>query len=505
MHKILTTLSILVVTNLVSTTFTFANLEQKDSLAIAPSPASSQNITSSYPSFADVVEPLMPAVVSVYTTKYNKTVNRHKNPFPEGFPFENFSQLFEQFNMPFSYEEPYSNPKATFLGSGFIIDPAGYIVTNHHVVRNADEIHIKLLNNTELGAKLIGSDSRTDLALLKVEVKEPLPFVKFGDSNKIRVGDPVITIGNPFGFGGTVTSGIISSKGRDLDLESGGIVDNFIQTDAAINSGNSGGPMFNLNGEVIGVNTAIVSPVGVNIGIGFAIPSDTTRSVVEQLRKTGKISRGRLGISIQEMTNEISEGLNLKGTTGALVGGVIPGGAGDKAGIKPGDLIIEFGGREVKNHRKLEVLVAESPVGKEAKIKIIRAGKNIELVCKIIENEPDTDNKELNDLKSNDHIDQQQVGLLKKNGIIYNNLTEELRRKYQLKDQIGIVITSIDKETYNNRLKVGDLVVSANWEPTASIEQFNKIYQNAKGAKKKNIVLFVKRQEVSFFVSVPLD
>ncbi|MGI4775793.1 MAG: Do family serine endopeptidase [Janthinobacterium lividum] len=500
MNKIAITLLILSSVYLAAATLAVANPEL-DSLPLAPSSPASQNVTSLYPSFADVVEPLMPAVVSVYTTKHNKKIGGRKTPSLEGFPFDNLGDLFEQFNMPFNYDEPYSSSKATFLGSGFIIDPAGFIVTNHHVVRNADEIHVKLLNNTEMAAKLVGSDSRTDLALLKVEVEEPLPFVKFGNSDKVRVGDPVITIGNPFGFGGTVTAGIISSKGRDLDLESGGIVDDFIQTDAAINSGNSGGPMFNLNGEVIGVNTAIVSPVGVNIGIGFAIPSDTTRLVIEQLRKTGKISRGRLGISIQEITREISEGLNLKETTGVLVGGVTPGGAGDKAGIKPGDLIIEFGGREVKNHRKLEILVAESPVGKETKIKIIRAGKNLELACKILENEPDNDG--LNASGSNSIGNQ--AGILKKNGIIYNNLTEELRKKYHIKDQSGLIITSINKELYNNRLRVGDLIISANWEPIISVEQLEKIYQNAKSAKKENIVLFIKRQDVSFFVSVPVD
>lgn len=244
-------------------------------------------------SFADIVEPLIPAVVNVYTVQYNqKSEDSHKKSF-ESFPFDHLNEFLNHFNLPFNFDEMYSNPKSVPLGSGFIIDPAGFIVTNHHVVANADEIYVKLTDNRELLAKLVGSDQKTDLALLKIEVESPLPFVKFGDSGKARVGDWVIAIGNPFGrLGGIVTAGIISSKGRNID---GGIVDDFIQTDAAINNGNSGEPMFNINGEVIGVNTVMFSPSGTNIGIGFAIPSNTTKAIINQLRHNGKINRGGLG------------------------------------------------------------------------------------------------------------------------------------------------------------------------------------------------------------------
>lgn len=288
-------------------------------------------------SFADIVEPLIPAVVNISTIQYihNKSESTEKDPLNEKKPLDLVNDFLERLNIPLNLEEIDTTPKSVPLGSGFVIDPSGLIVTNYHVIANVDKISIKLSDNTELPAKLIGTDTKTDLALLKVECETPLPFVKFGDSNKARVGDWVIAIGNPFGnLGGTVTTGIISSKGRDIDIDTNNIVDNFIQTDAAINNGNSGGPMFNLEQEVIGVNTAIFSPLGTNIGIGFAIPSNTAKPIIERLKKDGKVSRGRLGIVIQDLTEEIAEGLGIKDTNGVLVAKVQEHGPGEKAGIK---------------------------------------------------------------------------------------------------------------------------------------------------------------------------
>ncbi len=460
----------------------------------APVESSKQLAAQAYPSFADVVEPLMPAVVNIYTIKYKKFDNSRKKPFPETFPFDQFSDLFEQFNLPFGFEEMYSDPKAVSLGSGFIIDSSGYIVTNYHVVNNVDEISIKFHDNTELPAKLIGSDKRTDLALLKVEAKKPLPFVKFGDSSKARVGDWIIAIGNPFGLGGTVTTGIISSKGRDIGGTEG-IVDDFIQTDAAINSGNSGGPAFNLAGEVIGINTAIYTPTGVNVGIGFAIPSNTAQNIIDQLKKMGKISRGRLDVTIQEVTPEIAEGLGLKEPIGALIVDVQQGGAGDKAGLKSGDIIVEFAGQQVKTSRKLQVLVAETPIDTDVKMVLIRNGKKHDLVAKITENEKAP-------LKSNKKPTSN--AFIEKNNIKFSNLTDELRQRFAINEELnGVVVTNIDKNHKSHGLMVGDLVTAVNQQPITNIDQLNAQYDNAITTKKQNIVLLVKRRGTTVFIALP--
>jgi serine protease Do len=475
-----------------------------DKLPLQPDAPKAEAVKAQYPSFADIVEPLIPAVVNVYTTKYNKqSGNPQKSPFPDSFPFDQFNEFFDKFNAPLNNDETYSNSKAMSLGSGFIIDPAGFIVTNHHVINNADEIHVKLLDNTELPAKLIGSDQKTDLALLKVDVKAPLPYVKFGDSSRARVGDWIIAIGNPFGLGGTVTTGIVSSKGRDLDLDAGNVVDNFIQTDAAINSGNSGGPLFNIDGEIIGVNTVIFSPSGLNVGVGFAIPSNTASAVIDQLKKNGKIMRGRLDIYIQEVTTGISEGLDLKEPVGALVRDVVPGGAGEKAGLKAGDVIIKFADQQVKNSRKLQILVAESPVGKDVKIMVMRGGKEVELTAKIVENKKDEQALESSPLPSSAAAEE---GSLKKNNITFSNLTEAHKERYNLKSaDVGVVITALTKDQRNFSLNVGDLVIAANQVPIKSVEDLNKIYESTKVAKKKNIVLFLKRQSTNIFLALPVE
>ncbi|BFD45835.1 MAG: Do family serine endopeptidase [Rickettsia endosymbiont of Sergentomyia squamirostris] len=454
-------------------------------------------------SFADIVEPLIPAVVNVYTVQYNqKLEDSHKKSF-ERFPFDHFNELLERFNLPFDFDEMYSNPKSVPLGSGFIIDPTGFIVTNHHVVANADEIHIKLTDNRELSAKLVGSDKKTDLALLKIEIETPLPFVKFGDSSKARVGDQVIAIGNPFGrLGGTVTAGIISSKGRDID-NTNGIVDDFIQTDAAINNGNSGGPMFNINGEVIGVNTAIFSPSGTSIGIGFAIPSNTAKSIIDQLRQNGKINRGRLGVVIQEVTNEIAEGFELKEASGALVVEVQKDGPADKFGIKSGDVIIEFAEQPVKNSRRLQIMVAETTVDQEVKIIVVRNGKNQELSGKI-SSEEDIEPKKVND-KVSDKTSDNKFSVVK-NNVTFSNLTDNLKRKFAIKSKVeGIIVTDIAKDGKNYGFKIGDLVIASNQQPIASIDQLNVLYDNAQSIKKQNIILLVQRRGVSMFIALPVS
>ncbi|AEK74207.1 serine peptidase [Rickettsia conorii subsp. heilongjiangensis] len=449
-------------------------------------------------SFADIVEPLIPAVVNISTIEYvnSKSENAEKDPLQE-----KVNDFLEKLNIQLNLEEVDQTPKSVPLGSGFIIEPNGLIVTNYHVIANVDKINIKLADNTELSAKLIGNDTKTDLALLKIDSEEPLPFVEFGDSNDARVGDWVIAIGNPFGnLGGTVTSGIISSKGRDIDIDTDNIVDNFIQTDAAINNGNSGGPMFNLDQKVIGVNTAIFSPLGTNIGIGFAIPSNTAKPIIERLKKDGKVSRGRLGVTIQDLTEEISEGLGLKNTRGVLVAKVQEDGPGDKAGIKTGDIIIEFADIPVKNTKKLRVIIADAPIDQEVKVKILRDKKELELPIKITSDNEEVTKDSTEETNKKEITNKEENNLsITKNNITFGNLTEELRQKYTIpQDKMGIVITNIDEE--ESSFKIGDLITNINQESIDDISKLEELYENAKKSDKQNILLLIERGSSNMFV-----
>ena len=317
-------------------------------------------------SFADLAEKLMPSVVNISSTQTIKTTS---NPFPFEFPPGSpFEDMFKEFNRP-------TERKATALGSGFIIDAKGIIVTNNHVIQGAEDIIVSVNGSTEYKAKVIGKDPYMDLALLEIESNEKFVPVSFGDSDKARIGDWVIAIGNPYGFGGTVTSGIISSRNRDIGLTR---YDDFIQTDASINQGNSGGPLFNLDGEVIGINTAIIAPRSSgSIGIGFAIPSNSASRVIDQLIKYGETTRGWLGVRIQEVTKEIAELEELEKPEGALVSSVSENSPADKAGIKAGDIILEFDGKKVETMRALTKLVAQSEVGKRVILKVWRNQKLI--------------------------------------------------------------------------------------------------------------------------------
>lgn len=450
--------------------------------------------------FADIVEPLMPAVVNVYTVQYPKQTNI---PGGRRNPFENmqdpFSKFFEGFDLPFAFDEMYTNPKATSLGSGVIISSEGYVVTNHHVIANADEVNIKLSDNTELPAKIIGSDQRTDLALLKVESKKTLPFVKFGDSSKARVGDWVIAIGNPFGLGGTVTAGIVSSKGRDISTDMMGIVDDFIQTDAAINSGNSGGPMFNIAGEVIGINTAIFSPSGSNIGIGFAIPSSTASKVIEQLKAHGKISRGMLSIKIQDLTPEIADAIDAPESQGVLVMEVDKGGAGDKAGLKSGDVIIKVGDMEVKNSRKLQIAIAEIPVNTNVSITVLRDGKKKELKCHIAEVVSEHKVKK----EKNPQSSSAPGSSYETHGVVFGNITGDWLGHGGMPSS-GVVVEQVKQTASWKGLIRGDLILSVNQMAVDSVDDVEKIIKKASENKKKHVILFVRRSSNNFVLALPL-
>ena len=315
-------------------------------------------------SFADLAEELMPSVVNISTTQ---TVKTQANPFPFQFPPGSpFGEMFKEFDRP-------TERKATSLGSGFVIKKNGTVITNNHVIANAEDIIVRI-NNKEYKAKVIGADPYSDLAVLKIDTKETFNIVEFGNSDKARVGDWVMAIGNPFGLGGTVTSGIISARNRDINLTR---YDDFIQTDASINQGNSGGPLFDMNGNVIGINTAIISPSGASSGIGFAIPSNYASTVIDQLIEFGETKRGWLGVRIQEVTKEIASVAGLDEARGAFIGGVSENGPADKGGIKSGDIILEFDGEKIKTMRNLPRVVANTKPNKRVTVKIWREKKLI--------------------------------------------------------------------------------------------------------------------------------
>ena len=326
---------------------------------------------------ADVAEQVIDAVVNVSTSQKVDARVSGMPDLPPGSPMEEFFDDFfkkhrGQGGGDNNGDSDNSPKRVTSLGSGFIIDPSGLIVTNNHVIADADEINVILNDGTKLPAQLVGKDSKADLALLRVHADHPLKSVAFGDSDKLRLGEWVIAIGNPFSLGGTVTAGIVSARNRDIQS---GPYDNYIQTDAAINRGNSGGPLFNLNGEVIGINTAIISPSGGSIGIGFAVPSDTAMPVLDQLRQYGEARRGWLGVRIQQVTDDIAESLSIKPPHGALVAGVDDKGPAKPGGIEPGDVVVKFDGKDVKEMHDLPRIVADTPIGKEVDVVVIRKGK----------------------------------------------------------------------------------------------------------------------------------
>ena len=317
-------------------------------------------------SFADLAEELMPSVVNISTTQ---TIKTQATPFPFQFPPGSpFGEMFKEFDRP-------TERKATSLGSGFIIKKDGIVVTNNHVIANADDIIVRV-DNKEFKAKVLGSDPYSDIAVLKINSSNSFKTVNFGNSDKSRVGDWVVAIGNPFGLGGTVTSGIISARNRDINLTR---YDDFIQTDASINQGNSGGPLFNIEGDVIGINTAIISPSGASSGIGFAIPANYASTIIDQLIKFGETKRGWLGVRIQEVTDEMAMVAGLKEKTGAFIGGVSEGSPADKGGMKSGDIVLEFDGQKIKTMRNLPKVVANTKPNKKVTIKVWREKKLVTL------------------------------------------------------------------------------------------------------------------------------
>ena len=462
-------------------------------------------------SFADLAEKLLPSVVNISTTQTVKT-ERHSedNPdlpqFPPGSPFEQFFKDFLNKNHPHGQGQPQAETrKATSLGSGFIIDPAGYIVTNNHVIADADEITVILHDNTNLKAELVGRDTKTDIAVLKVKTDKPLVAVQWGDSDKSRVGDWVLAIGNPFGLGGTVTAGILSARQRDINS---GPYDDFLQTDASINRGNSGGPMFNMDGQVIGINTAIYSPSGGSIGIGFAIPSSLAHEVVHELigEPDHTVHRGWLGVRIQGVTDEIAESLGLDKARGALVASVTDKGPAQAAGIQPGDVITTFDGKKVEDMRHLPRLVAETPVDKIVPVTVWRKRAQVDLKVKVGRlQEVETASAEATPKTPTPKSESNTVKSL---GMTLSSVTPELKEKFSLGDDAkGVVVVDVSKDSPSAEkgLRPGDVIMEAAQEEVKNPSQVAGKVADAKKSGRKSILLLVERQGDLRFVAIRLD
>lgn len=450
-------------------------------------------------SFADLVENLSPAVVNISSTqKMGEAKDFPDIPqFPEGSPFEDF---FEEF-MERRGRGLEAVPQAS-LGSGFIIDAEnGYVVTNNHVIRDADEVRVTLYNDETIDAEIIGVDEKTDIAVLKVDPKAAdLKTVSFGRSDVLRVGDWVLAIGNPFGLGGTVTAGIISARQRDIQS---GPYDDYLQTDASINRGNSGGPMFNLEGEVIGINTAIFSPTGGSVGIGFAIPSDLAKPVIDQIIKYGRTRRGWLGVRIQTVTEEIAESLDLPNDHGALVASITPGGPAEAAGLQHGDVILEFNGETVDNMRSLPRIVAETTIDEEATLKYWREGEERTTTVTIGELEKaeeeglldETDSAEANVIK----VEPLNMGIMP--------LTDTERTDYNVPDNVeGVMIGDVPERSSaaEKGLAVGDVIVEVNQQPVKTPQDMIDIVTAAAEAQRSSVLLLINREGDVRFVALPL-
>jgi serine protease Do len=428
-------------------------------------------------SFADLAEKLMPSVVNISSTQTIKTTS---NPFPFQFPPGSpFEDMFKEFYRP-------TERKATALGSGFIIDKKGIVVTNNHVIEGAEDIIVSVNGSTEYKAKVIGKDPYMDIAVLKIESEKKFIPVSFGDSDKARIGDWVIAIGNPYGFGGTVTSGIISSRNRDIGLTR---YDDFIQTDASINIGNSGGPLFNLDGEVIGINTAIIAPgQSGSIGIGFAIPSNSASNVISQLLEFGETKRGWLGVRIQEVTKEIAEVEKLEKPEGALVASISENSPANKAGIKAGDIILEFDGKRVDTMRTLPKLVAQSKVGKRVKLKIWR---NQKLISKNVLLGRLESSKEF---KAENKIDPDTSKYIKIESLkisIRDLNKDDISQRELPKNTTGVVITKISEGSPLMFVAVNDIIVELQKKKVINSNQFSNLVREIISSDEKTLYLAI--------------
>jgi len=450
--------------------------------------SNSQNIPNS---FADLAEKLMPSVVNISTTQ---TVVTRSNPFPNfqfppGSPFED---MFKEFGTP-------QERQSSALGSGFIIDERGIVVTNNHVIEGAEDIVVQVNGEKKFNAKVIGADPLSDIAILKIDSKETFLPVKFGDSDKARIGDWVMAIGNPFGLGGTVTSGIISARNRSIGLSR---YEDYIQTDASINSGNSGGPLFDMNGDVIGINTAILGRSG-NVGIGFSIPSNSAKIVIDQLIKFGETKRGWLGVRIQDVTKEIAEVENLDEPRGALVASVAPNSPSEKAGVKSGDIILEFNGERIGQMKELPIIVARTEVGKKVKVKIWRNKKELTKTITLgrLETSEDFKITEKKEIKPEETV----IDYLK---IKVRKISDQDIKTRNLPNQTnGLIITNIEKDSpLIGSIEINSIILEAQKKKIRAAEDLDRILKQVLKSNQKTILLVVyNSQNQKRYIGIKLD
>nr|WP_306262875.1 DegQ family serine endoprotease [Pararhizobium sp. IMCC21322] len=466
-------------------------------------------------SVADLAEKLLPAVVNISTSQRVQATDQRRVPVPrapEGSPFQEFfDEFFGDRDGGENGEDGDETPQprgprgrqVQSLGSGFVIDSSGIIITNNHVIEGADEIIANFSDGSALTATLIGTDPKTDVAVLQVEPEEPLVAVDFGNSKSMRVGDWVMAIGNPFGLGGTVTVGIISAQNRDINS---GPYDSFIQTDAAINRGNSGGPLFNAEGEVIGINTAIISPTGGSIGIGFAVPSNLAASVVNQLQEFGETRRGWLGVRIQQVTDDIAESLDMEEATGALVAGVTAGGPAEKSGVQPGDVILTFDGKVVPSMRELPRIVADTAVGKAVSVTVLRDGQAVEIAVtlgrleegeKLIAAQTDADEDDAS----------KPVEVL---GMMLGEIDDDARAKFELADDAeGVLVIDVieNSNAAEKQVRAGDVIQEVSQQKVSTVDDVVKRIAELQeeGGRRSALLLLVNKENELRFVAVRLE
>jgi serine protease Do len=461
----------------------------KQSLGEGPSPLSSAAGAQAAPNdFVAIAKPLLGAVVNVSSEHRGGRQNQEGQSLPPP-----FNEMIPQ-NPEGGPDQP--SGRGVALGSGFIIDGSGYVVTNNHVVEDANKITVVLHDQREFKATVVGRDGRTDLALLKIEAPQPLPFVRWGNSDSAQVGQWILAIGNPFGLGGTVTSGIISATARDIGA---GPYDAFLQTDASINRGNSGGPMFNMNGEVIGVNTAIFSPNGGSIGIGFAIPASLAKPVIDQLRNNGEVRRGWLGVAIQPVNREIAESLQLPNPVGALVADVTKDGPADKAGLKVGDVVLRYNGEPVDEHHRLPRLVADTRIGSGADIVVWRDGREHTLHAQIAQLRPRVARLERH---------QEPVAEAGPLGLAVAPLTPETRSELGMETgEKGVLVHGVlaNSDAAERGISPGDIIQQVNQRTIGSPADFRQALEQAEQAHRETVLLLVRHGDSRHFVPVPLD
>ncbi|NBZ89462.1 Do family serine endopeptidase [Stagnihabitans tardus] len=464
-------------------------------LVLAPfaSPAQAQAVP---PSFADLVDQFSPAVVDITTSSIVAAEAGGGMQVPPGSPFEKFFKDF-QGDQPPRQEEM---QRSEALGSGYIISADGYVVTNNHVIEGADDIQVETFGGKTFTAKLIGRDPKTDVALLKIDSETPLPFVSFGDSDKMRVGDWVVAMGNPLGQGFSVSAGIVSARGRELN----GTYDDFLQTDAAINKGNSGGPLFNVDGEVIGMNTAILSPSGGSIGIGFAMASNVVTKVVDQLKQYGETRRGWLGVRIQDVSEDVADAMGLAEAKGALVTDV-PDGPGKDAGILSGDVIVTFNGQEVKDSKELVRRVADAPIGEVVPVLVLRDGKQVTLDVKLGRREEAEGEAQPAADKSTKPAEPQTGEMM---GLTLQAITDEMVQDLGLTPgDRGLVVMKVDvaSEAYTKGLREGDVIMEAGQQKIASLKDLEARVAEAREGGRKSILLLVRTQGDPRFVALSVE